>query len=171
MQFTGKLTEAELAEMQKLTLPKMYWPKLLLANWYGFGLIAAITWATISGFLGQTKPSWRAMGVIWLVIAGIVLWSVFRTKQERARDLAKLNATLPDRVNFTNDGVKLNGPDGASAFLPWTHFKRWREGKRVMLVEMVEGNRIVILPVAQYSEVERQPIREFLQSSVPSSSH
>jgi hypothetical protein len=40
-----------------------------------------------------------------------------------------------------------------------------------MLVEMVEGNRIVILPVAQYSEVERQPIREFLQSSVPSSSH
>jgi hypothetical protein len=118
MQFTGKLTEAELGEAQKLSLPKMYWPKLLLANWYGFGLIAAITWATISGFLGQTKPNWRAMGVIWLVIAGIVLWSVFRTKQERARDLAKLNATLPDQVNFTNDGVKLVEPDGASAFLP-----------------------------------------------------
>ena len=49
----------------------------------------------------------------WLVIAGIVVWSVFRTKQERARELARLNATLPDQLDFTNDGVKLNGPDGA----------------------------------------------------------
>jgi hypothetical protein len=84
--------------------------------------------------------------------------------------LAKLNATLPDQINFTNDGVKLNGHDGASAFLPWRHFKGWREGKRVILVEAVEGTGVVILPVAQYSEIERQPIRQFLQSSIPSSS-
>lgn len=52
----------------------------------------------IFAVLGQTKPNWRAMGVVWLVIAGIVTWSVFRTKRESARDLAKLNATLPDQL-------------------------------------------------------------------------
>jgi len=171
MRFAGKLSEAELGDLQKLTIPKMYWPKLLLANWYGFALIAAIIWATLSGFLGRTKPNWQAMGVIWLVIAVIILWSVFTTKREGARNLAKLNATLPDQVNFTNAGVTLDGPNGASAFLPWTHFKGWREGKRVMLVEMVEGNSIVIVPVAQYSEIDRQPIRQLLQSSIPSSSN
>lgn len=89
MQFTGKLSEAELGGVQKLILPKIYWPKLLLANWYGFTLIGAITWATISGLLGHAKPNWRVVGVIWLVIAGIVLWAVLRTKRKSTRDLAK----------------------------------------------------------------------------------
>jgi len=171
MQFTGKLTEADLNDVRKMTLSWTYWPKLMLANWYGIGLIVAIIWATISALLGHTEPNWPALGLIWLVIVGIVLWAVYSTKRTQAKELTQLNATLPDHLNFTNDGMKFDGPDGASAFLPWRSFKGWREGRRVMLVDQCEGNRVVILPVAQLSEIERQPIRQFLKACIPPLAH
>ena len=35
-----------------------------------------------------------------------------------------------------------------------------------MLVDQCQGNRVVTLPAAQFSEVERQPIRQFLRSHI-----
>jgi hypothetical protein len=167
MQFGGKLTEADLNDVQKMTQSKMYWPKLLLANWYGTALILALIWATISGLLGQTKPNWRAMAIIWIVVAGIVLWAIYSAKRSQVREFTQLNATLPDDLNLTTDGVKMDGPNGASAFLPWRTFKGWREGRRVVLIDQSQGNNVVILPVAQLSEIERLSIRQFLQSHIP----
>jgi CDP-diglyceride synthetase len=138
----------------------------LLANWYGTALILALIWATISGFLGQTKPNWRAVAIIWVVVACIVLWAVYRAKRSHVRELTELNATLPDQVSLTNDGVKCDGPNGATGFLPWRTFKGWREGRRVVLVDQCQGNRVVMLPVSQLSEVERVTIRQFLQSHI-----
>jgi hypothetical protein len=167
MQFSSKLAEADLNEVGKMTRSKMYWVKLVVANWYGAALLLIAVWATISGLLGQTKPNWQAVAVIWVVAAGLVLWSVYWARRGRARQLVRLNATLPDQVDFTNEGVKWNGPDGATGFLPWRNFKGWREGRRVVLVDQREGSRAVILPVAQMSDMEREPIRQFLQSHIP----
>jgi hypothetical protein len=167
MQFQGKITEADLKDAQKMSVSKMYWPKLLLANWYGTALILGLIWATISGLLGQTKPNWRAVAMIWVVVAGIVLWVVYRAKRSQARELTELNATLPDQVILTNAGVKCDGPNGATGFLPWRTFKGWREGRRVVLIDQSQGNSVVILPVAQLSEVERLSLRQYLQSQIP----
>jgi len=166
MQFTGKVTESDLSDVVKMTRSKMYWFKLLLANWYGAGIILAITWVTVAGFLGQEKPNWRALGVVWIVIAGIVMWSVFDTKRKQVRELAKLNARLADQIVLTSEGVKLNGPDGTSAFLPWRNFKSWREGKRAMLLGQAQENQFVILPVRELSEIQREPVRQFLRSHI-----
>jgi hypothetical protein len=166
MQFTGKVNESDLSDVVRMTRSKMYWFKLLLANWYGAGIILAITWVTVAGFLGQEKPNWRALGVVWIVIAGIIMWSVFDTKRKQVRELAKLNATLADQIVLTSDGVKLNGPDGASAFLPWRNFKSWREGKRAMLLGQAQENQFVILPIGELSEIQREPVRQFLRSHI-----
>ena len=166
MQFSGKLTEADLNDVRKMNLSRMYWPKLLLANWYGTALIGFLIWATISGLLGQTKPNWRFVAVVWVVFAGIVLWVAYRTKRAQARELTQLNSMLPDQINLTAEGVKLDGPNGASAFLPWQRFRGWREGRRVVLVDQRQGNRFVMLPVPQLSEIERLSIRQFLQSHI-----
>jgi hypothetical protein len=167
MQFAGKLTDADLTDVRKLTRSKMYWVRLVVANWYGTALLLIVTWATISGLLGQIKPNWRAVAMIWAAIAGLVLFTVFRTRRARARQLTQLDATQPNQISFTTDGVKWDGPNGATGFLPWRNFKGWREGRRVVLVDQREGNRAVILPVAQFSEIERLPIRQFLQSHIP----
>ena len=166
MEFAGKLNEEDMADVQKTARSKSYWPKLLLANWYGIGLFLMVTWGTISGLLGQTKPNWTAVAIIWAVIAAIVAWAVYRTKRARVRELTQLNADLPDHVYLTSDGLKWDGPDGATGFLPWRNFKGWREGKRVVLVDKIDGSRFVMLPVGHLSEIERLPIRQYLSSHI-----
>jgi len=167
MEFTGKLSELDLSDVRKTARSKTYWPKFALANWYGILLLVAVTWGTISGLLGQTKPNWSAIAIIWAIIATIFVWSIYRTKRAQTRAFTQLNMTLPDQVNLTNEGVKLDGPNGATSFLPWRSFKGWREGHRVVLIDQTEGNQFVILPVAQLSEIERQQVRSFLQSQIP----
>lgn len=167
MQFAGKLNEADLFEIGKRSRTKMYWVRLVVANWYGTALLLMVVWGTIAGLLGQINPNWRVIGIIWVVVAGLGFWAVYNTRRTRARQLTQLNAVLPDQVSLTNDGVKLDGPNGATGFLPWRNFKGWREGHRIVLLDQCEGNRAVMLPVAQLSEIEREPIRQFLQSHIP----
>jgi hypothetical protein len=168
MQFRGKITEAEFFAVQKTLRPKMYWPKLFLANWYGVGIICAMLWATISGFLGYTKPNWRAAGLIWLVVASIAGWAVYRAKSAKDLELRQLNASLPDWVTLSDQGVKFDGPNGATAIQPWRNFKGWREAQRVILLEQSDGNQFVILPTGELLEIECQTIQRFVQSHIPS---
>ena len=170
MQFGGKLDEADLSDVRRLTRSKMHWVKLVVANWYGTALISIALWATISALLGQIKPNWQALALVWAVGGGLLVWTVYWTKRAQAKQLTQLNATLPDQVSLTKDGVKLDGPNGATGSLPWRNFKGWREGRRVMLIDQCEGNRAVMLSVAQLSEIERLPIRQFLQSHIPPAS-
>ena len=135
MKFKGKLTEADLEDVRRLVRSKWYWPKLLASNWYGVLLLCAVIWATVEGLLGATHPDWRGIGILWAVILGIVGWVFYRTKKGMAKEFSQLNTTLPDWVSLVDDGVKLNGPQGATAFQPWNNYKGWREGKRVMLLD------------------------------------
>jgi hypothetical protein len=69
-------------------------------------------------------------------------------------------------MNLTSDGIKCDGPNGATALVPWRTFKGWKEGRRVILVHRGEGIGFVILPIEQLFETERQTIRQFLQSHI-----
>jgi hypothetical protein len=170
LQFKGKLTDMDLNEVGRMTRSKMYWVKFFVANWYGCALIAIVIWATISGLLGQIKPNWRAVALLWLIVVAMVSWVVYRTKRSRAKQLARLNATLPDYISLTTDGVKLDGPDGATSLLPWRNFKGWREGKQVILIEQNGEHRFVMLPLGESSESDRQSVRQFLQSNISQTS-
>jgi len=111
-----------------------------------------VVWATVSALLGQTKPNWSAVVIIWIIIVAILSWSISRTKRLRMRELKEINATLPDQVSLTSDDVKYDGPNGETGFLPWRSFEHWREGRRIILIEKREGKGIVILPVPHFMQ-------------------
>lgn len=165
MQFNGKLDEADLDDVRRIVRSKMYWPKLLAANWYALTILCIILWATIEGLLGMLHPNWRLVGWMWVVLLGLFAWGFYRTKKARAKQFSQLETTLPDWIDLGDDGVKINGPNGAVAFNPWSNFKGLREGKRVMLLDRQKGG-FVMLPVTQLSEMERQSIRELFQLHV-----
>ena len=164
MQFTGKLTDADFREVEKFARTKMYWPRVILRYLYALLVLVAMLWATIEGILGQMQPNWRVVGIVWVVIAALIIWSVYRSKRSRENRLAQLNSTLPERITLAPDGVKLNGPGGAAGFIPWEHFKLWREDRRVILIDEAQSNRAVLLPAAQLSEADRISLRQFLNA-------
>jgi hypothetical protein len=133
-----------------------------MANWYGLALLCIVLWASIAGLLGGLHPNWSAIGLIWLIILGLFGWSFYSVKRQRAKEFQQLNLTLPDWVNVAEDGVRLNGPNGATGSWPWNNFKGWREGSRVVLLDLQSG-AFVILPVTDLSDVERQSLLHFVQ--------
>jgi hypothetical protein len=165
MQFSGKLTEADLEDVRRIVRSKWYWPKLLAANWYGLTLLCIVVWVTVEGLLGWAHPNWRGLGVVWVVILALFAWVFYRTKKAMAKEFSQLNSALPDWVSLVDDGVKLSGPNGASTFQPWSNFKDLREGKRVVLLDMQAGG-FVILPVSELPENQRQSICQFFRSHV-----
>jgi hypothetical protein len=160
-QIKGKLTEADLNDARRLVRPKTYWLKLVAASWYGILLLGVILWATVAGLVGASHPNWTGLAGIWVVIAGIVAWSFHSTKRTSAKELAALDAARPDWIGLEHPGVTLNGPKGATAFQPWNSFTGWREGKRVLLLDM-EAGRFIIVSVAELPEGEKQSIRQLL---------
>ena len=120
MQFRGKITEADRKDVGNVIRKKSYWVKLVLGNLYGVGLVAALVVATIAALVSHsdTKPNWTGIGVLWLVLGGILAWSIRSTKRKFARELVQLNAALPDWINVGDDGVKFEGPNDAKAFTP-----------------------------------------------------
>jgi hypothetical protein len=166
MRFKGKVSEDDLSDLRKMLRSKWYWPKFVFINWYGIGLTCVLVWATLAPLLGKSHPNWQALGLLWAVVAGIITWAVYRTKKAMAREYAQLNARLPDTIDLKSDGVKLDGPEGATSFLPWRNFAGWREGHRVILIDQSDNRGFVIVPVVELSDIEKESLRQILRSHI-----
>lgn len=159
----GKITEQDLADVRSITRSKWYWPKLLAANWYGLGVLGIVLWATVAGLVGSIHPNWRGLGILWLVLLSLFGWAFFSTRRAMSKEFRNLNAALPDWITLADDGVQLDGPNGAKIFNPWSAFTGWREGKRVFLLE-TGGERFLILRLEDKPEIERESVKQFLHS-------
>lgn len=158
----AKLSREEYAEVGRLLVSKFYWPKILLTNWYGLVLLLALIWATIAEFLNKDSSHLTGLALVWLVVFGIVGWAFYSTKRSTAREYKTLTETLPDFVTIASDGVHFDGPSGANAFSPWSHYKGWREGKKVVLLSRSLGGGTIILPVGDLLPAERERVRRLL---------
>ncbi len=168
MEFTGKLTEEDLSDVRQLYRSRSS-RMSVLAGKLRYGIVPLfITWATITALARHERVQADILGVMWLAVVGLMLWIFYRVKQSHARTLSRLDAALPDKVILTNDGVKSDGPDGATSFLPWNSFKGFREGQRVILVDRGKGITPVALLIGGLSENERRSLRDFLRSHIPS---
>jgi hypothetical protein len=166
MQFTGKLTEDEYKQLRKLTRPIVYWlrllPGILLAFWSSVFVLVVTFWCLAE----PLHPAWRMVAITWLVFVSLIAVRVFVTRRIRAARFARFNAKLSDQLALTDDGVKLSGPNDANGLLSWHTFKRWREGRRVVLLYLAPSNGFIVLPVTQLADAERESLREYLRAHI-----
>jgi hypothetical protein len=149
MQISGALTEADLDDARR----------------YGILLLGVIVWVTVEALMGKTRPNWTGLGIVWLVIAAIVAWSFYRATKSSAKELAALKANRPDWISLEDSGVRMDGPNGATAFQPWSNFNGWREGTRALLLDM-QGGGFILLSVAELPAMQRQSVQQFLDSHI-----
>jgi hypothetical protein len=168
LQLKGKVSEEELDDVRRVARSKWYWPKLVMANWYGLAVLCIALWGSIAGLLGLIHPNWSAIALLWLIVFLFFGFALYSVKRRRVKEFQQLNSTLPDWISIAENGVNLNGPNGATGSWPWNNFKGWREGSRVVLLDLQSG-AFVILPVTDLSDVERQSLSRIMQLHIAES--
>jgi hypothetical protein len=109
------------------------------------------------------------MGVIWVVILGIVVWTVVSVRRERVTDLTWLNQTLPETITLDAKGATWR-VSGEQVTLRWADVKGWRERDRVVSLDGPAGP-VIMIPMANLSESERHALRNLLRAVVPRARH
>ncbi len=162
MEFTSKLTEAQFSEFQRMARLKKYWVYFFTAFICG----PVYIWQSVSILLRSPTPTnWCIFVLSYAGVISLLLFALNDQKRRWAEQLAELNAKR-DRFIFTEEGVKSETFEGATKLIPWRSFKDWREGQQVILLNTLSSGTF-ILPITNLSEMEREPVRQFLEAHVP----
>jgi hypothetical protein len=171
MDFTARFTKEDLEDLGALLRPRFYWLRLLTSNIHGAGIVLVLIWVALLGTLGKSDLDRRIVAGIWVALFTVFGAAAYKTKRDRVKTLASLNASLPDRTTFTADGVDWESADRSRGFLPWAYFTGFREHGGVLCLDKGKRKAEVFVSVRHVSANERQQIRDFLLSHVPPSRH
>ncbi len=162
MQLHTEITPDELAQAMRLNRTKMYWPKVLWANWYGTLILVGIEWAAISRLV-DGKP----IQPIWLVLLlapPFILWFYWsRTKmavQKAASNLSEGKGS----ASIDGSGLHTSSSTGATSFLPWSEFSGWKEGTDVFI--LTQGKSFRAFTKRGLSDAELEQLRSILRSQI-----
>ena len=164
MQFSGKLNEAEVKEATRFVRPKGYARRQAL-TYVRLGIYAAIVlWILFATFVRHEhiRPSIIVTRVVFLVLIGVFAYLRYRRGSREA--VANLDATLPDRLTLTAEGVRLEGPNGAEGFQPWASYMGYREGEHVVVLQRRELGLYNVVPVSALGAPEREQLKGLLGS-------
>ncbi len=164
MQFQGKLNEVEVKEATRFIRPKGYGMRMAMS--YTRLIIYAVIVIVIlfSSFVrhAHIPPEVLAIRVVFLVLIGGA--SYYRYRKGSRDAVANLDASLPDSLLLSAEGVRLDGPNGAQGFQPWVSYSGFREGEHVVLLQRKEKGLYNVLPISGLGQGERDALRGMLGS-------
>ena len=162
MQFQGKLNEVEVKEATRFIRPKGYGARMALS--YTRLIIYAVIVVAIlfSSFVrhAHIPPQVLAIRVGLLLLIGGA--SYYRYRKGSREAVANLDASLPDSLTLSAEGVRLDGPNGAQGFQPWASYAGFREGEHVVLLQRREKGLYNVLPISGLGTGERGTLRGML---------
>ncbi len=162
MQFQGKLNEVEVKEATRFIRPKGYGARMALS--YTRLIIYAVIVVAIlfASFVrhAHIPPQVLAIRVGLLLLIGGA--SYYRYRKGSREAVANLDASLPDSLTLSAEGVRLDGPNGAQGFQPWASYSGFREGVHVVLLQRKEKGLYNVLPISGLGSGERGALRGML---------
>ncbi len=167
MQFQGKLNEVEVKEATRFVRPKGYGRRMALSYLrliiYA-ALVVAILYETFVRHAHIPPALLISRILILVLIAGA---SYYRYRKGSREAVATLDASLPDTLMLSSEGVRLEGPNGAHGFQPWGSYSGFREGEHVVLLQRKERGLYNVLPISALGGGEREALRGMLASYLP----
>lgn len=167
MQFSGKLDEAEVKEATRFVRPKGYKARMLVTYFRLIIYALIVVWILYSSFVRHAHIPPQVIAIRLGLLALIAVFAYARYRKGSREEVAKLDASLPDTLQLTAEGVRLDGPNGAQGFQPWASYTGFREGQHIMLLQRKEAGLYNVVPVSAMGEGERSQLRGLLTSYLP----
>ena len=164
MQIPGKLTEADLSEVQARIDSKNLWMERLISASESVAATVGI-WSAARVYLGRTPPVWADV-TIAMVLSAIMLCGIYFRRRKRRQELILRNESQPELIGFTDQGIQYEWQRGPASLVQWITLQGWKEGRRVIVVKSSKGGRSLILPVASLSEIQRATVRQLLRANL-----
>ena len=167
MQFSGKLNEVEVKEATRFIRPTGYSLRMSLSYLRLVIYAAIVIWILYATFVrhAHIPPQLIISRVVILVIIGA--YSLFRYRKGSRDAVAALDASLPDALTLSAEGVRLQGPNGAEGFQPWISYIGFREGDHVVLLQRKEKGLYNVLPVSGLEPAARGALLGLLSGHLP----
>ncbi|RRA48308.1 hypothetical protein [Acidipila sp. EB88] len=167
MQFQGKLNEAEVREATRFIRPRGYGARMALSYTRLVVYALIVVFILYQSFVRHQHIPPVVLGVrlVILVVIGGAAYVRYRKGSREA--VASLDASLPDTLRLSPEGIHLDGPNGAHSFQPWLAYKSFREGEHVVVLARVEKGMFNVLPLTSLGTPERETLRGMLQNWLP----
>ena len=167
MQFQGKLNEVEVKEATRFIRPKGYGMRMALSYTRLVVYAVIVIGILFASFVrhAHIPPAVLATRVAILLLIGGA--SYYRYRKGSRAAVANLDASLPDSLTLSAEGVRLSGPNGAQGFQPWVSYSGFRAGEHVVLLQRKEKGLYNVLPISSLGTGERNALRGMLGSYLP----
>ena len=167
MLFQGKLNEVEVKEATRFIRPKGYGMRMALS--YTRLLIYAVVVLVIlfESFVRHQHIPPQVLGVRVLFLVIILGVSYYRYRKGSRDAVATLDASLPDTLTLSSEGVRLDGPNGAQGFQPWLSYSGFREGEHVVVLNRKDKGLYNVLPISTLPAGQREVLRGMLSGYLP----
>lgn len=167
MEFPGKLNAVEIKEATRFVRPKGYNARMAFSYVRMIVYAAIVVFVLFESFYRHAHIP-RSVIVTRIVILLIIIGVFYyRYRRGTRQAVANLDATLPDTLSLSTEGVRLNGPNGAQGFQPWASYTGFREGQHVVLLDRKEKGLYNVIAISALDPGQRQQLVGLLQSHLP----
>lgn len=167
MQFQGKLNEAEVKEAARFIRPKGYGARMAFSNVRVIIYAIIAIYIVVSSVHQHHRVPVQQVAIRLAILAAIIGLALYRYRRGSRTAVAQLDASLPDLLTLTSDGVRLEGPGGAQGFQPWANYRGFREGTHTAVLFRQEQGMYNVVPISALSAPEKEQLRGLLASYLP----
>jgi YcxB-like protein len=135
-----EVTPDELTQALRLNRTRMYWPKLLLANWYASLLLIALVCAETSRVIEGKPIQPSSLGLLLIPLA--LLWLYWYRSNAAIRTAATQMSDTQGSATIDPNGISASSSTGATSFIPWREYGGWKEGTDVFTLTTEKSFRV-----------------------------
>lgn len=140
------------------------WTQLLARQAYALVIAAIVVWDLAKILTSGHAINWQIVGIRLVVLAAILAFIWIRMQRITGRTKAATSQNFPDTLDLDTSGIKTQSSNGTSSSVPWTAFKGWRMGSKIILLHYAEGKRYMVLPLASMAPTQQDNLRGTVQS-------
>lgn len=140
------------------------WTRLLARQVYALFAAGVIIWELARIYASGNPVNWHNVGLLLVFLAIILAFIWVRTMRILGSTSTAKNQSFPDTLSLETSGIHAQSSNGTSTTIPWTAFKGWRIGSKIILLNYAEGKRHLVLPMASLPMTQQETLRGTVQS-------